>query len=245
MLSNFQVMLSVWSPERLTVFFAAKVNTSAVVEVAATSAVAVPTALYASLASVPAAPVPPVQLAAAQLTSDAAHVIALSTDGVKLAAAACTDILSCLVAESSTMPVTVTLAASAAVELLMSTTLNVTPVGTVTVACSDTSAVSVVDWLVSGSVTVVCAQAVPPASATIATSAMINSDEDLILPTSQVVESLPRPTSSELRIVWGATDSVWVSVFRKQRKPNAGYNSRPFRLSGGLQNAVRGVWRHA
>ena len=105
-----------------------------------------------------------------QLTSPAAQVVASATEGVNDAAPACSEILSCLVAVASTMVSTVTFAAPAAVFAATLVTLNVTPAGTVTCACSLTLAVRVVVWLESGRVTVVCAEAKPAVMTTNATT---------------------------------------------------------------------------
>jgi len=159
MLSNFQVTTSVWLPARCTAGFAPSVNTSPVVEQSGVSAVHVATAVYAELLNVPAAPVAFVQVDAFQLTSPAPHVVDPTTGGVNDAAFACSDTRICLVAVARTMFCTITEAAVAAVDELTFVTLNVTPAGTVTLACSLTFAVSVVVWLVSVNVTDCCAKA--------------------------------------------------------------------------------------
>ena len=109
----------------------------------AASAAQVATALYALLLSVPAAPVALVQVAAFHLTSPADHV-AEPPGAVNPGVSACTDTFNCLVAVASTMFEMVTAAPDAVVEPVTSFTLNVTPDGKVTRACSLTTAVSTV-----------------------------------------------------------------------------------------------------
>src|SRR5438552_18136271 len=70
------------------------------------------------------------------------------------------DSFNCLVAVASTILSIVIDAALAAWLALTSKTLNEIAAGIVTRACSLTVAVNVVVWLVSGSVTVVCAFAI-------------------------------------------------------------------------------------
>jgi hypothetical protein len=98
MLSNFQTMESVWLWARFTVALAPKVNTRPEVLHDAASALQVATSLKVLLLRVPAAPVALSHVAEFQVTSEADHVVAPATGGVKDAAAACTEILSCLVA---------------------------------------------------------------------------------------------------------------------------------------------------
>ena len=114
---------------------------------------------YAALLNVPDAPVALVQVAAFHVTSAAPHVVPPTTGGVNDAAFASSETRICLVAVASTMFWTVTDAAVAAVLEVTLVTLNVTPAGTVTLACSLTVAVSVVVWLVSVKVTDCCAKA--------------------------------------------------------------------------------------
>src|SRR3989442_63354 len=98
MTSSFQVITSVWLPDRLTAAFAARVNTRLVVAVLVASAADVATAVKALLESVPVTPVPLLHVEAFQDTSPAAQVVAPETGGVKLAALACNDTLSWLAA---------------------------------------------------------------------------------------------------------------------------------------------------
>ena len=144
MLSNFQVTVSVWLPEICTVVLAASVRTSAVVEHVATPAVQTATGVNEALLSVPVDPVAFVQVAAFQVTSDAAQVVAPTEGGVKFSAFASSETLNCLVAVASTIRSTVTDALLAAVAVLTLVTANVIPAGTITLACSLTVAVSVV-----------------------------------------------------------------------------------------------------
>src|ERR1700746_99777 len=111
MLSNFQVIDSVWLPEIVTVGFAARVRMSPVVLHAAVPAAQVATWLKAELLKVPEAPVALLQVAAFQLTSVALQVVAPTDGGVKEAAPALTEIFSCLVAVASTIVLTLTDAA--------------------------------------------------------------------------------------------------------------------------------------
>jgi hypothetical protein len=155
--SNFQVTVSVWLPERVTVVFGASVKTTLLLEQDVTSAAQMATVLYAELLSVPVLPTAFAQVAAFQLTSPAAQV---GPPGeVKVEALACRETRSCLLAVARTMLLTVTAADGAAVLDATLTTLKLTFAGTVTRACSLTLAVKVVDWLVSGRDTGVCADA--------------------------------------------------------------------------------------
>jgi hypothetical protein len=115
-----------------------------------------------------------VQDPAAHDTSEADQLGALGTGGVKLAASAFSDSRSCLVAVANTMFETLTVAALEFVELVISPTVNVTPFGKLTRACSPTLAVSVVVWLVSARVTVVCAAADAAANASNAAPASMS-----------------------------------------------------------------------
>src|SRR5829696_5240137 len=108
--------------------FAASVKTRFEVLQEATSAVHVATALYAELLRLPDAPVAFVHVDAFQVTSDALYV-AEPLGWVNVAAFACNEILSVLVADERTMPLAVMLTPLAAVAVLMSLTLNVTPAG--------------------------------------------------------------------------------------------------------------------
>lgn len=144
MLSTFHVTVIVWLPERFTDGFAASVNVRPDVLQFAASAAQVATSLYDALLSVPAAPAAFVHDAAFQLTSPAAHVVAPPTGGVKDAAFACSDTLSCLLAVARTMFVMLTDAALALVDAATFVTLRLTPAGTLTAACSLTFAVRVV-----------------------------------------------------------------------------------------------------
>lgn len=134
-----------WLPERFTELLEPSVKIKPVVEHEAASAAQVATSLYELLLNVPLEPVALVQVAAFHVMSDALHVVAETTDGVKLEPAAWTETLSCLAADARTMLSIVTLALLAAVLALTLVTLNVTPAGTVTRACSETLAVIVVD----------------------------------------------------------------------------------------------------
>src|SRR5215207_9301580 len=156
MLSNFQVTVSWWFPDRFTVFLAPRVKTRAFVEQSAASAAQVATALYDELLKVPRAPVALVHAAAFHVTSLADQVVA-PPGAVNVAAFAWSETLNCFVAVASTMPDTLTDAAVAAVAEPTSATLKVTPEGTVTRACSLTFAVNVVDCEVSVRLTGVCA----------------------------------------------------------------------------------------
>jgi hypothetical protein len=107
------------------------------------SAAQVATVLYVLLLSVPADPVAFVHVAAFQLTAEAAQVT-LPAGCVKFAALAWSDSFSCLVADARTSDVAETDTALATVAVSISVTLKVTLEGTVTSACSETLAVSVV-----------------------------------------------------------------------------------------------------
>ena len=120
-----------WAPERFTDAFAASVNVRPVVLQLDVSAAHVATGLYAVLLSVPAAPDAFVQDAAPHDTSPAAHVAAPLAGGVNVAASACSEMRSCLVALASTIFETVTDAAEDVVLPFTSFTANVTPLGTV------------------------------------------------------------------------------------------------------------------
>ena len=91
----------------------------------------------------PAEAVALVQVAALHVTSPADHVVE-PPGAVNAAASACTDTFNCLVAVASTMFEMVTAAGDAMVDPVMSLTVNVTPDGKVTRACSLTTAVSTV-----------------------------------------------------------------------------------------------------
>ena len=81
----------------------------------------------------PDAPAALVQVAAFQVTSLAAHVVAPPTPGaVNEAASAWSETFSCLVAVDNTMFETVTLAGEELLALVTSPTVNVTPAGNVT-----------------------------------------------------------------------------------------------------------------
>src|SRR5580704_10784124 len=79
MLSNFQVMTRVWTPDRVTAGLAARVNTMFVVPHDVTLAAQVATSTYV-WASVPITPVPLVNVAAAQETSATTQVGVAATD---------------------------------------------------------------------------------------------------------------------------------------------------------------------
>ncbi len=149
MLSNFQVTTSVWAPERLTLEFAASVKAKPVVEHDATSALQVAATTKTLLLSVALlraafthALGPPAGVLHETLLAD--HVVAPPTGGVKDAAFAMSEILSCLVAVASTMFCTLMVALLAVVLAATFVTLNVTPAGRVTFAWSLTLAVRVV-----------------------------------------------------------------------------------------------------
>ncbi len=138
--------------------FAASRKDNPVVEHEPASAVHVATSAKAPLLKellkrTPLTHEPPPPFGVVHETSVADQVVAPLTDGVKDAAFAISEILSCLVAVASTMFATVMLASLAVVSAVTLVTLNAMAAGTVTVACSLTLAVSVVVWLVSGSVT--------------------------------------------------------------------------------------------
>ena len=122
---------------------AARVNARFAVLQAAASAVHVATVLYAELLSVPLAPVAFVHVAAFQVTAEAFQVTA--PDGcVNVAALACIEIFNCLVAVANTIDAALTETLLDAVARPTLFTVNDTPAGTVTAACSATVAVKVV-----------------------------------------------------------------------------------------------------
>src|SRR5450759_1389475 len=160
MLSNFQITVREWFPDRLTVVFAPKVKTRPAVEQLAAFAAQVATVLNMPLANVPDPPVAFVHVAAFHVTSPALQVAAPVSGGGNEAAPASIEIFNCLVEVASTMLPTVTLAALAAVLEAISVTGKAMLAGTVTCACSLTFAFAVVEWLVSGRVTVCASSAV-------------------------------------------------------------------------------------
>jgi hypothetical protein len=191
---------------------AANVNTRPVVLHEAAAAAQVATALYVALLKVPAVPVALVHVAAFHVTSDAFHVAA-PLGGVKAAAFAWSDILSCLRAVESTTPVAETDVAVAAVDVATLPTLNVTALGTVTLACSDTVAVTVVVWLVLGRATLTCAHKAlgaarnnPPMANARTSCALIN-----LLPsdaTSWPCHRLPRASGFQMLSTFHVITSV-------------------------------------
>jgi hypothetical protein len=90
---------------------------------------------------------------AVQVTSDADQVVAPGVGGVNDAAFAISEIRSCFVAVVSTMFCTVIGELSWLEFAFTFVTLNDTPAGSVTLACSTTAAVIVVVCAVPGSVT--------------------------------------------------------------------------------------------
>jgi hypothetical protein len=144
MLSNFQVTVRVWLPERLTAGFAPSVNTRLLVEQAEAFGSHVATMLKAALLSVPDDPAAAVQVAAFQVTSVADQVVPPGDGGVNDAPLAFTDTRSCLVAEASTIWSMLIEAPLATVLEATSVTLNVIPAGTTILACSLTMTETVV-----------------------------------------------------------------------------------------------------
>jgi len=161
MLSTFQATTSMCVPERCTVVFGPSVKRSAVVEQTEAPGSHVAIVLKIVLLNVPARPAAVFHVAAFHDTSLAVQVVAPATGGVNVAAFAFNESRSCLVADDSTIWSIVTAAAIAAVATPTFVTLNVMPAGTATLACSLTVTDTVVVWLVSGSTTVVCADADP------------------------------------------------------------------------------------
>jgi hypothetical protein len=96
----------------------------------------VATGVKAAELSVPALPTPAVHVPLFHETSAAAHVVPPPAGGLNDTEAARNDSLSCCVVVPNTTRSIETAAADAAVGLVMSVTLNETPVGTVILACS-------------------------------------------------------------------------------------------------------------
>jgi hypothetical protein len=169
MLSNFQVMTSVWSPERVTAGLAASVKTMFVVPHDATFAAQVATPTYV-WASVPMTPVPLVNVAAAQETSATTHVGVAATDGAKTGPLPLTMMCSVLEAFARTMLVAETVTADDAVGTRMFVTLKLTVDGTEKLACSLTVAVSVDVPVSFGKGRTVCADSSRAVARVIATN---------------------------------------------------------------------------